>query len=411
MTRSQHAFTLIEMMIAIALGLAIVYMAFAGFRAASQSVTAVNRLSIENTLLRAGYHAAHEELDFWRMYDDPDDATRQQLRAPELPFQPFTAWTYAGGSGGTEADTGWERRNSLNFAPHHPRSWCRVNMTDTVKSDCRSGQYGMYSNRTAGASLNNFWNSSGYSGMNVAHLWYATQLHGLWDQIGTYGMMAYMPSNAIYGAYGDYVAWSTSPKTPDTNPTSILSIWLNPDAEHYPPFPAALGPDLDPWGFCNYDGYQMCVRGRYRVSYRTAFMVPNPNFGSGNLLHDSRREWEADYGGATSTDLPLLMERTSVPIGLLDGPDAGLVNDPGEKPETWPDAQVAVARVLKDARFVNLCRIRWTNPLTGAVQELSFSGFGTTLRGARQQRRSAAGGGWARWHGAGHASNDATLDN
>lgn len=80
----------------------------------------------------------------------------------------------------------------------------------------------------------------------------------------------------------------------------------------------------------------MTVRSRDRVSFRTAFIVPNPNFTGGNLLHDSRKEWEADYGGATATDLPLLMERTSVPIGLLDGPDAGLVNDPGEKPETWP---------------------------------------------------------------------------
>jgi hypothetical protein len=31
-------------------------------------------------------------------------------------------------------------------------------------------------------------------------------------------------------------------------------------------------------------------------------------------------------------------------------------------------------------------RVIWTSPLTGQPTELNFSAFGTTLRGARQQR-------------------------
>ena len=56
--RLQRGFTLIELMIAISLGMLLVYTATAGFRSASQSVTLSNRLALENSLLRAGYFAA-----------------------------------------------------------------------------------------------------------------------------------------------------------------------------------------------------------------------------------------------------------------------------------------------------------------------------------------------------------------
>jgi prepilin-type N-terminal cleavage/methylation domain-containing protein len=53
--RPTQAFTLIELMISIALGTLILYTAFAGFRTASQAITIANSLSLENSLLRAGY--------------------------------------------------------------------------------------------------------------------------------------------------------------------------------------------------------------------------------------------------------------------------------------------------------------------------------------------------------------------
>lgn len=64
-------------------------------------------------------------------------------------------------------------------------------------------------------------------------------------------------------------------------------------------------------------------------------------------------------------------------------------------------------RFIKNTRFVNLARVTWTNPVNGQTSELSFTSFGTTLRGARQQRHPS--GGWARWDNDGSA-NSPTLD-
>jgi hypothetical protein len=81
-------------------------------------------------------------------------------------------------------------------------------------------------------------------------------------------------------------------------------------------------------------------------------------------------------------------------------------------PAHWPDVHVEVARYVNQCRFVTLCKIRLNNPLTGAESEAAFTVLCTSLRGARQQRRSA--GGWARWDNSTTdpvlRSTDATLD-
>ena len=70
---------------------------------------------------------------------------------------------------------------------------------------------------------------------------------------------------------------------------------------------------------------------------------------------------------------------------------------------------VGVARYIKSAKFANVARVRWTSPFTGNTAELSFTGVGTTLRGARMQRKP--GGGWAYWdNGTAAARNEANLD-
>ena len=48
-----------------------------------------------------------------------------------------------------------------------------------------------------------------------------------------------------------------------------------------------------------------------------------------------------------------------------------------------------------------------TSPFTGEIIELTFTGLGSTLRGARQQRKPSTG--WANWNNDGSA-NDPTLD-
>ena len=98
---------------------------------------------------------------------------------------------------------------------------------------------------------------------------------------------------------------------------------------------------------------------------------------------------------------------------------------PGGGPAQWPKATVSMKRYVRESRFVNLCSLRWTSPITGTSAELNFTTFGTSLRGARQQRKSqpitaGTAAGWAKWYGptsvnaatvfSSGEANDKTLD-
>src|SRR5689334_10035014 len=127
--RPRAGFTLIEMMLAVALGSLIVYTATAGFRTAAQSVTIANRMSLENGLIRAGFQAALHEKDFWTAYDDPDDASRQQLRTTL--FQELKDGSDAGLGvnptpfPGAETAIGWDPHYEWPAADR--RTWWRGN--------------------------------------------------------------------------------------------------------------------------------------------------------------------------------------------------------------------------------------------------------------------------------------------
>ncbi|HEX3135240.1 MAG TPA: prepilin-type N-terminal cleavage/methylation domain-containing protein [Planctomycetota bacterium] len=121
----RHGFTLIELMISIALGAVLLYTAMAAFRVAAQSVTLANRLSLENAVLRAGYQVVHRDLDFWTDVDDPETSTRQALRpgavASGMPFTPFsTSWSTA--TSDAETAVGHDRRDTA-WAMGNPRVW------------------------------------------------------------------------------------------------------------------------------------------------------------------------------------------------------------------------------------------------------------------------------------------------
>src|SRR4051812_35505396 len=95
-TAPRRAFTLIELLLSIGLGAVLIYTTIAGVRVASQAVMVSSRLSTENALMRAGIATAHEEVDFWTTYDNPEAADAQRpLKRPGgwagLSFQPFAS--------------------------------------------------------------------------------------------------------------------------------------------------------------------------------------------------------------------------------------------------------------------------------------------------------------------------------
>ncbi|MBA2479459.1 MAG: prepilin-type N-terminal cleavage/methylation domain-containing protein [Planctomycetes bacterium] len=71
MRHAARGFTLIELLIAIGLSSMIMMIAVSAFRQASQTISLMNRMSTESTLLRTGYFLNAEDVDFWNSTANP----------------------------------------------------------------------------------------------------------------------------------------------------------------------------------------------------------------------------------------------------------------------------------------------------------------------------------------------------
>lgn len=466
---SVAAFTLIEMMIAVALGSMVILVAMSGFRTASQTITVANRLSLENSLLRSGYFEAQIQLDFWTNLDDPtrvdgdrplkgDQSVGTKLDWPYndvqrgLPFTPMSrlqtnVWPKSGiprtptgtplpdGSVGNwvmprpmstianaswEDDRGWDP--TYYWSPHDPRTWCRANMAEKDRDNdgngnngpdnlpkMINGRYAIFANTSKTAqtlavyklktNLNHpdpaqrpTMQEVSYSGYpdDDIHSWYYNHLSGLVKAMGYAAFCDYLPANSIY-------TWYSNSGDRTTGGMEKLGV--------------------TPWyGLSNGDGGQRTSRGIYRNTYSCSYGYINPrswDYGltatpplSGTPLADRvlrqryYQSYESDYGateGDGSKRLRWLLSHVNHPEQLLDA-----------RPANWPEIQVSVGRIIKNAHHVAVAKVRRFSPLNGELIELSWCGLGTTLRGARQQRNQATG--WARWDNSSGAIIDPNLD-
>ena len=170
-------YTLIELMIAIGLGSAIVLTASASMRLAAQAVTIAERMSRNNELLASGISQALDEVDYWKEYDDPQGgAGMQRLRASEappgitsatghallfgLPFSPFSPSAANGqssGSGGANFPAVWAAGSDQGFgygwqdderlwaiSADNELTWWTGNIAETQESDVRFGHYSIF---------------------------------------------------------------------------------------------------------------------------------------------------------------------------------------------------------------------------------------------------------------------------
>ncbi|MBA3845456.1 MAG: prepilin-type N-terminal cleavage/methylation domain-containing protein [Planctomycetes bacterium] len=390
---ARSAFTLIEMIISVALGAIIVVTAFAAFRTASLTVAAANRLALENTMLRVGVAAAHEEIDFWRDYDDPDAATRPLQAAVGghgLPFTPFaTVWPSGGGAFDSEDDQSW-RPDEKAWDPSSSRTWYRGNLAERSTSKMWLGRYAIFSTAEANALSFGFnapvssAQSVGYSGAPAAaHHWYPFQIQRLRDALGFYGLCEYAPPNSIFATF--------DPRGPDTmgRNGAVLNWFVKTQS----------GAN----GFFRHEERLNRARvppGKYRCTTKGVYAVPNPS-GSGKPLSEANRYAYMvgfDAGSGNANEVSDFKNATDVAESLMR---AG-------RPSHWPNATVSVSHFIKDARPISMCKVRVVSPVTGNAIALTFSGWGTTLRGARQQR--GRNGGWVRWDNASGYVNPQTLD-
>lgn len=432
--RHHSGFTLIEMLLAVALGALLVYTAMSAFRVAAQTVTLTNRLCLENSLIRAGMFEAHNQLDFWTNLDDPDDANKQRLRASgiaangtnhgndlsqnqlptttglafaklsdvlppnKLPRSPTTpspgsqvprfvamlspqvlTTAQLNGKADWESDAGFDP--TCVWAPHDPRTWYRGNIIEKIStSGIRFGRYGIFTNLDANPTFANIsYTDPGMTAVTVTysaapiHLWYPRQIMGFARALGFYGLCEYLPSNAIFSTYASYVNGSAStggiPKIFHRSGSGLVSGDM-------------LGQS----------------QGLYSLSNNRSYGITNPvgrTVDDRGLSSEYYNGYVSDYGSGTS--LQQFIDIT-VPLSRLMG----------QQPDHWPIVSVGVGHFVKSAKFVNIAKIRWVSPITGAMSELSFTGVGSSLRGARMQRKP--GMGWAQWDNVSAAANDANLD-
>lgn len=184
--RTRDAFTLIELMIAVTLSMMIVFTAFSAFRVVGQTVATSKRMSLENSMMRTGFFAALDELDFWDLYDDRNAPTpaSNPLRAIGKPFCPVT----------------WDPTKK----PSDPKSWWRgfgfsIDAANTMK----------WGNYPALA-------RAGHS--DAVRRWYPDQIKTINEKMGGYGMISYLPGDAIY-------SWYESAGTPFTMKGEPRDVW------------------------------------------------------------------------------------------------------------------------------------------------------------------------------------------
>lgn len=385
----RRAFTLIELIIAIGLGTMIALVAWQALRAASQTVAIASRLSVENSLMRDAYSRAHERMDTWTDLDQPDDPARQRMRGAAggegLPFTPFATSFPSSGSG--ELRRGFD--SAYKAPANDPRAWWRGNAVESAIGDLRHGRYALFSCTEPNllATTDPAIVATDYGAVTVERSWLANQYLGLLRALPYYGAVDYLPANALYGFYRPYVARAVGPgsETLDggTNSGGI---------------PILVGHCNT--GFVNSDGGQVTVRGLWRLTMASAYAIAHvedqPAPSAGTAIDRQRRIWNVGW----AADVAVMRD-----FFAATAPRQALLP---LAPSHWPRAEVSLMRYIKSRRFVALARIRWTSPITGESVGLAFSGYGTSLRGARQQRHATAG--WARWDNAPTAVNDATLD-
>jgi hypothetical protein len=382
----RRGFTLVEALIAIALGMVVIAVAFAGLRAAAGAFAVGTRLSNENALLRAGFSSALDELDFWRGADDAGRGytplrqvdTRAEWTS-DHPYHdglglPFTPMSQLWNDLDADRPGRWDP-DAKDWSPHRQESRWRGNFAVNLDSDCRFGRYAMFFDRYPSVDVKAYQrdnvNLPEYGVVTPKQTWWCQQYHGLATVLGYYGMIDYLPANTIHADYGAFFDPGASPPAGDWN------VYMNADGI---PVEWFLGPAGDhpgnfkvgDWADSNRNPFS-----RYRATLGSAFPFVPATSAMTVAQADTaqRRQTMILKYGADSSGVAGFIANVSLTDDLAP-----------LHPAHWPTTTSTVMRYFCLGKFFNLCLIKLSDPITGQTTQISFNGFGTTLRGARQQR-------------------------
>lgn len=365
------AFTAVELLVSIAIGLVIAGTAFAAFRMAAQANAQVVRLSTQNTLLRTGILAALDELDFWSLHDSPRAGGPRPLRDAGEPFAPAVV----------DPDA---------VLAHLPKTWfrgdgARVFAYDAKRNAVTTGEevrFGRY-DLLAG---------DGHAEADKA--WTANHLKGLADGLGYYAACDYAPAGTIFFWYQSGAA----------------------GAERIPPRFRQLDDGANTWRSCyppSEWGDRRAPRDLYQMSRDAFFVVstardPEDAAALGGLADFHRHYFCFVNTTGSRGQNPTRWSLAAHPASASSGVDNPQQRDarknavyerkmlldltPAEggegegRPRHWPSLQLRRLTQFTEGTWHNHVQITLIDPITGETMNVNLSLSGSTLRGVRMLR-------------------------
>jgi len=322
----RNAFTLLELLVAIALGSMLIATAFSGFRVAQGYISIGNTMADENRMLAAGYTLAMDEIDNWRLHEaevgsgahgfadhSANSNWDQVLNAVDnRPTEDFWHWhdrLPGNASLPTDGDA-W-----------HGRSWHFPGGGDPAFTAARG-----------------FYRSASFMGGQPIR-------EALIDQVGWYGYLEYLPPHAIAAEAGNF----TGRHAPGFN---FYADWC-----------AAT---------CFYD--ERDAGGGWNFLSKP-HDDPGGGFASAYDPSGSDTLWQPkkQLGGSHEIDTSGFHARRLRRTALSDQ----------VRPTHWPALLVTVRRSLEIGERKNVVEISARSPRTQEVLALRFRAWGSTLRGAR----------------------------
>jgi type II secretory pathway pseudopilin PulG len=335
----RHAFTLLETIIAVSLGMLIVLVATAGFRTASQTITRANQLSLQNGILRASVVAANEEMDFWDTLDNRIDATRQPLRGGGQPFQPLDFSTPT---------------TVLDFNHVHPRMWWNGQIWSSNKNwdgQRRFGDYSIFGKQGTPTDGPIIFppDITPTPAWPADRAWRHNIVKHISDNLGYYALIDYVPANFIIAYFASDGQIPDEFGMPGVGPGRFRPNWHSGDK---PLSKVEVGHDH---GFIltkatGVPGFP----NTHPISHRSSYNSHRADFNDDQYC----TKWEP----FSEVDFPITL------------------------PVNWPTVKMQVRLNYRFIQFGHQVRIQHNDPMSGESTTLTLNALTTTLRGARRQR-------------------------
>lgn len=362
-------------------------------------------------------------------------------------------------------DRGWDMHRP--YQANDPANWYQGSVMESSLGMRAFGRYGLFTNQTAAPLLgygdearDPGWRgedvatngNNGYPGLikysgpfgrlsrdeSRTFTRYENKILYLWESLGNYASLDYLPANTIYGLHGEFFPWKASDWGSRVDaPYNELDVLAGTYGFPTNPYGAAVptvAVRVDEAGDLRFSGITESdwnwhrggsdrfgpssrgSRGKPQNSTMTQItggdvvaVIPQSPFSGadvngyhidasydgdngslpGSALTNKQKVWRDRFVYSSFGHLFASIytnNRIMQTVPLLP-----------ERPQDWPELQLSVARLFTNGRRLNSCFIRYKDQSTGESVELELTATGTTLRGARQQRHRD--GGWAIFYG------------